>query len=52
MFSDAAAEFTDSGSGVGTGQQLRNAQEPLNDDENILKNETNSIKNDPIAGKL
>ncbi|KAH7521545.1 hypothetical protein FEM48_Zijuj07G0044900 [Ziziphus jujuba var. spinosa] len=46
VFSDAAAEFLDSGSGAGTREQ------PPNDVDNILKNETNtiqSIKNDPTA---
>lgn len=55
VFTDAAAEFLDSGSGAVNEQRLANVQEPTADVKNVLKNEANSIpssNNDPNAGKL
>lgn len=55
VFSDAAAEFLDSGSGVGSNERIANVREPVADVENILKNEAETIqssKNDPNAGKF
>ncbi|KAF3456689.1 hypothetical protein FNV43_RR01343 [Rhamnella rubrinervis] len=52
VFSDAAAEFLEGGSGAGSDERLANVREPVSDVENILKNESDifqSSKNDPNA---
>lgn len=55
VFSDAAAEFLDSGFGSGTQENQVDAAKSAIDVEKIVKSESNTIQSSeggPIAGKL
>lgn len=55
MFSDAVAEFSDSGTNSGVEEPLKNAQEPATNVEKVSKDDPSinkSLKDGGIAGKL